>query len=132
MRVLLLGATGNVGSRLVPSLVANKHQVVLYVRSPAKLSKEATSRVIAVESGSGTDGEKIKAAILKHNCSAVINAAGLANVLNSDCELPMIFQAVAKAALAAQEERGGPAIRCWFLSGFGILDSPKAGNLLIN
>jgi nucleoside-diphosphate-sugar epimerase len=78
MKVLLLGATGNVGSRLIPALIAHKHQVVVYVRSASKLPATATTQLTAVVEGDGTDSDAIKAAILKENCGAVINAAGLA------------------------------------------------------
>jgi uncharacterized protein YbjT (DUF2867 family) len=37
MKVLLLGATGNLGSRLVPALLTHNHNVVAYVRSASKL-----------------------------------------------------------------------------------------------
>ena len=132
MKVLLLGATGNVGSRLLPALVVYKHEVVLYVRSPNKLSAEATSLASAVVSGSGTDSEAIKAAILHHNCDAVVNAAGLAPMWGESGELPAIFAAVTKAATDAHEQRGGAPLRIWLLSGFSILDSPRKGKMLLN
>lgn len=132
MRVLLLGATGNVGSRLLPALVAHKNEVIVYVRNPSKLSADANSCATAVVSGSGIDSDSIKAAILSHDCDAVINAAGLAPVLGKSGELPAIFAAVTKAALGAREQRGGAPIRCWFLSGFGILDSPTKGHMLLD
>ena len=132
MRVLLLGATGNVGSRLLPSLVAHKHEVIVYVRNPSKLSAHATSCATAVVSGSGTDSNSIKAAILSHNCDAVINAAGLAPVLGKSGELPAIFAAVMAAAIEAHEQRGGAPIRCWLLSGFGILDSLKKDRMMLD
>lgn len=132
MRVLLLGATGNVGSRLLPALIAHKHEVVLYLRNPAKLSVEATSRALAVESGSATDSDKIKNAILTHSCDAVINAAGLAPALGKSVELPVIFAAVMDAALAARKERGGAPVRIWLLSGQGIMDHPKKGKMLMD
>ncbi len=132
MRVLLSGATGNVGSRLLPSLVAHGHEVIVYVRNPSKLPSEAAACAKAVVKGSGTDSDSIKAAILSNNCDAVINAAGLAPVLGKSGELPAIFAAVVKAALEAHEQRGGAPIRCWLLSGFGILDSPKKGYMMMD
>lgn len=132
MRVLLLGATGNVGSRLLPALVVYKHEVVVYVRNPSKLPQEATSLATAVVSGSGTDSEAIKTAILTHKCDALINAAGLAPMWGESGELPAIFAAVTKAATEAHEQRGGPPLRVWLLSGFGILDAPTKGKMLIN
>lgn len=134
MRVLLLGVTGNVGSRMLPALLAHKHQVVGYVRTPAKISPEATSKLDSIAVGSATDTAAIKAAILSHNCDAVVNAAGLAAMtgLTSQGEFPAIFAAVVQAALDAGRERGGAPIRCWLMSGFTILDSPKKPHLLLH
>jgi len=132
MKVLLLGVTGNVGSRLLPALLAHKHQVVAYVRTPAKISPEATSKLDSIVVGSASDSAAIKAAILTHNCDAVVNAAGLAPMtgFRSHGELPAIFAAVVQAAREAGQERGGAPIRCWLMSGFGMLDSPKKPYLL--
>ena len=122
----------NVGSRLLPALAAHKHEVILYVRNPSKLSEEAKSCASSIVSGSGTDSDNIKATILSARCDAVINAAGLAPLLGKSGELPTIFKAVTDAAVEARKERGGPPIRCWLLSGFSILDSPKAGHMMLD
>ena len=37
MNIMVLGATGYVGARLVPLLVAEGHRVSCFVRNPAKL-----------------------------------------------------------------------------------------------
>ncbi|KAK5698556.1 hypothetical protein LTR17_023546 [Elasticomyces elasticus] len=111
MRALLLGATGNVGSRLLPSLVAHGHEVIVFVRNTSKLPTEATSCATAVESGSATDSNRIKDAILSNQCDAIINAAGVAPMLGQKGELPAIFKAVSKAAVEARKERGGLPLR---------------------
>jgi uncharacterized protein YbjT (DUF2867 family) len=133
MKVLLLGVTGNVGSRMLPALLAHKHQVVAYVRTPAKVSPEAKSKLESVVTGSASDSAAIKAAILSNNCDAVVNAAGLAAMTGwgSQGEFPAIFAAVVQAAVEAGRDRGSP-LRCWLMSGFGILDSLKKPNLLVD
>lgn len=134
MKVLLIGVTGNVGSRMFPALLAHEHQVVAYVRTPTKIPSEAKSRLDSIVVGSATDSAAIKAAILHHNCDAVVNSAGLARTtgLTSQGEFPAIFAAVVQAALEAGRERGGAPIRCWLMSGYGILDSPKNPYLLVD
>jgi hypothetical protein len=104
------------------------------VRSASKLPTSVTSQLSAVIEGSGTDSAGIKAAILKENCDAVINAAGLVATMpwSKASQLPEIFAAVAKAASEAGKERGGPPLRCWFMSGFALLDSPKKPYLLVD
>lgn len=126
MRVLLLGATGRVGSKLLPALLAHRHQVVTYVRTPSKLPSVVTSRVEAIVAGSGTDSASIKNAILSHGCDAVVNAAGFAPVFSNRNDFPSIFSAVTNAALEAGRQRGGRPLRCWLLSGWMIMDCPKS------
>lgn len=131
MRVLLLGATGNVGSRLLPSLLTHSHTVIAYVRSSSKLTSllptSLVSRITIVE-GSGTSSSAIKAALLAHDCDAVINTAGLAAVSPwGKSELPAIFRAVVTAAVEAGQERGKD-IRAWMLGGIGVLDLPGTGD----
>jgi putative NADH-flavin reductase len=127
MRVLLFGVTGNVGSRILPALLAHNHEAVAYVRSPSKISAETTSKLKSIVEGSGTDSAAIKAAILSQNCDAIVNAAGLAPLTSFGKKgpLPEIFAAIVKAAVEARQERGGPPLRCWFLCGWPMLDSPK-------
>ena len=134
MKVLLLGVTGNVGSRLLPALIAHNHKVVAFVRSPSKLSAEAKTSVESLVTGSATDSAAIKAAILDNSCDAVVNAAGLAakTPFHSAGDFPAIFAAVVKAAVDAGHERGKAPVRCWFMSGFGILDSPKKPHLFVD
>jgi nucleoside-diphosphate-sugar epimerase len=134
MKVLLLGATGHVGSRLLPALLAHKHQVIAYVRTPAKMSAEATSKLDSIVVGSASDSAAIKAAILSHNCDAVVNAAGVASMtgLTSQGEFGAIFAAVVQATIEAGRERGSAPLRCWLMSGFAILDSPKLPYLLLD
>lgn len=133
MRVLLLGATGRVGSRLLPALRAHNHEVIAYVRNPSKMSQEAKSAVTTIVSGSGTESASIKSAITSNDCDAVVNAAGLAPALSKKAgDFPDIFAAVVKAAIEAKTERGGRAVRCWFLSGWTMLDSPKLPNLILD
>lgn len=134
MRVLLLGVGGNVGSRLVPALLAHQHEVVGYVRSASKVPPKVSAKLHSVVVGSGTDSAGIKAAILAHNCNAVVNAAGLATTtsMHRTGPLPEIFAAVVKAAVEARQERGGPPLRCWFMSGWTALDSPKPPYLIVD
>jgi uncharacterized protein YbjT (DUF2867 family) len=134
MKILLLGVTGRVGSRMLPALLAHKHQVVAYVRTPAKISSEATSKLDSIVVGSASDSAAIKAAILSHNCDGVVNAAGLAAMtgLTAQGEFPAIFVAVVQAVVEAGWERGGAPIRCWLMSGFALLNSPKQPHLILD
>ena len=137
MKVLLLGITGNVGSRLAPALIAHNHQVVAYVRpaSKSKIDPVLARQLLAIHEGDGTDSDAIEHAILVNDCDAVVNSAGLAafTPFSTSLGLPAIFAAVVAATVSAHQTRGkdSPAIRLWMLSGAGILDNPSKPDNLI-
>lgn len=127
MKVLLIGATGNLGSRLVPALLTHGHSVVAYVRSSNKLESllpTTTYRRISVIEGDATDSTSIKRATLDNKCDAVVNTAGLAALPPwASSGLPAIFKAVLDAVREAGADKGKP-LRAWFLGGMGVLHYP--------
>jgi nucleoside-diphosphate-sugar epimerase len=128
--VLLLGATGNLGLRLIPALLSHNHTVVAYVRNPPKLKsllKPELLSPITIVKGDATDTAGIYRAIIEHNCNALVCAAGTV-VLNpwGKATLPGISEAAADAAILSAKERGGNALRCWFLAGMSLLDYPDS------
>ena len=135
MKVLLLGATGNLGSRLVPALITHGHNVVAYVRSASKLESLIPATVleqITILQGDATDSKAIKQAINDHNCEAVVSTAGVAALAPwAKSELPMIFKAVLDAVREAGAERKSP-LRVWFLGGQGVLYYPGTRSMLSN
>ncbi len=72
MKVLVLGATGRVGSEALRLACAAGHQVTAFVRDPAKLS---SSTGIAVAIGDVTRPETLRAAL--NGIDAVLNAVGV-------------------------------------------------------
>jgi len=133
MKVLLVGATGNLGTRLVPALLTHGHRVVAYVRSASKLQSllppSAYSQITVVE-GNATDSDAIKNAILDNGCEAVVNTAGVAAMAPwGSSELPAIFRSVLAGVRAAGDEQGKP-LRTWFLAGLGVLYYPGSETLL--
>ncbi|KAG0645356.1 hypothetical protein D0Z07_8896 [Hyphodiscus hymeniophilus] len=130
MRVLLLGGTGNLGSRCIPAFLAHEHIVTLYVRNPAKLQlllSPAVLKKTTIVTGDATDSEGIKKAILAHNIEAVINVAGTQVKPGEEPLLPKIAKAVTDAAVAVRKERGIP-LRAWLVSGLSILEYPGTPN----
>ncbi|MCJ1281203.1 hypothetical protein MMC26_000521 [Xylographa opegraphella] len=127
MKVLVLGATGNVGSRLLPALLAYKHQVVVYVRNEQKLKELIDSSVtsqLTIVTGNATDAQAIKEALVNHRCNALINSAGLAAILPWQApRMQGIINAVSTAAVNASKELKCP-IRAWFLGGLTAMDVP--------
>ena len=135
MKVLLIGATGNLGIRLVAALLTHGHRIVAYVRSSDKLESllpASVYRQLAVVQGDATDTAAIKRAILDANCDAVVNTAGLAAMAPwGKSDLPAIFRAVLSAVRQAGLERERP-LRTWFLAGLGVLHFPGSETMLSN
>ncbi|KAF2448504.1 hypothetical protein P171DRAFT_428564 [Karstenula rhodostoma CBS 690.94] len=133
MKVLLIGATGNVGLRLVASLLTHGHKVVAHVRSAQKLESllpESVYRQLSVIEGSAFDANAIKIAILENECDAVVNSAGLAAVTPwGKSDLPQIVAAIVEGARQAGVERKKP-LRAWFLGGMSATQFPGTNSLL--
>ena len=126
MRVLLLGATGNLGLRLIPALLAHNHTVIIYVRNPKKLHElvpeTLTSRSTIVV-GDATDSEGIRKALVEHNCDGIVDTAGNQVLPWKEFLLQKIAKAVSDAAIIVGRERGRP-LRAWFLGGLTLLRIP--------
>jgi nucleoside-diphosphate-sugar epimerase len=126
MRVLLLGATGNLGSRLIPALLAHNHVVTVYIRSASKLASLVSPQVverIKVVIGDATDPASLKAALLEHDCEAVVDVAGNQVLPWKEYLLPKIAASVVEATTAVGEERG-KVVRVWVTGGIGNLGYP--------
>jgi len=127
MKVFLLGATGNLGSRLIPALLAHNHSVVAYVRSPSKLQSILPATIcenITVIQGDAADSQAIKQAILETGCDAVVNTAGVAALAPwAKSDLPAIVRAVVEAVREVGILRSRP-LKVWVLGGQGVLFYP--------
>lgn len=62
MRVLVTGATGYVGSRLVTALLENRHQVVAATRNPLRLKRFGWFDDITPVTLDAADPESLRAA----------------------------------------------------------------------
>lgn len=133
MKILLVGATGNLGLRLVAALLTHGHTVVAYVRSSNKLESLLPTpiyRQLTVVQGDATDSAAIKRTILDANCDAVVDTAGLAAMAPwGKSDLPAIFRSVLNAVRQAGSERDRP-LRAWFLAGLGVLHFPGSETML--
>ena len=113
MKVLLIGATGNLGIRLVAALLTHGHSVVAFVRSSNKresLLQTSVYSQIAVVQGDATDPASIKRAILDTSCDAVANTAGVAALPPwGKSDLPVISRAVLDAVREAGSDRKKPS-----------------------
>lgn len=78
MKVALLGATGNVGKRLISELMSRRHQVTAIARHPEKLTKYEG---VIVTAGDVTNEDAMAEAVSGHD--AVIHSV---NFVNTDAE----------------------------------------------
>lgn len=135
MKVLLIGATGNVGLRLIAALLTYNHTVVAFVRSSSKLESLLPASIygqISAVEGNAKDPSAIKRAILDSDCDAVVNSAGLAAIAPwNHSDLPVIFASVLKGVKDAGADRHKP-LRVWFLGGTGVLNYPGTETMLSN
>ena len=63
MRCIVFGATGYLGTRLVPALLAAGHDVRVMARNPAKLDGVPWRQQVDVVEGDVTDGERVRQAL---------------------------------------------------------------------
>ncbi|KAJ5757143.1 uncharacterized protein N7511_007325 [Penicillium nucicola] len=132
MRVLLLGATGTLGSRILSALIKRGHTVSVFIRNPSKLAPGVQDEIFSIECGDATKSSEIKEAALRTKCDAIVNSAGLASVSPwGRSSLPEIVDAVLSAAQEIGRERGSP-LRVWLLAGMGILDIPTQKYMLVD
>lgn len=133
MRALLLGATGNLGLRCIPALVAHQHVVFLYVRDELKLSRLVSSTLLSLVTvivGDATDSLSIKKALIENEIESIIDVAGNQVWPWEEFLLPKIARAVCEAAVEVGRGRGRP-LRAWITSGLGILEYPGTGGNLV-
>jgi len=132
MRVLLLGATGNLGSRCLQALIAHKHIVTVVVRNVSKLesmmSPALLEQIHAIVEGDATDSAALEKAILDHDIEGIVDVAG--NIVPPWQEplMPKIVRAVTDAAIAVGKQRGKP-LRAWITSAIIVLEYPGTGYL---
>ncbi|KAK9234655.1 hypothetical protein V1525DRAFT_412438 [Lipomyces kononenkoae] len=134
MKVLILGATGNLGVRLIPAMLSHNLSVIAFVRSSSKLSSllpPAIFEQVTVVEGNAKSVDSVKNAILDHDCDAVVNTAGLAAMMPwNSSDLPEIVRTVVRAAKEAGEVRHKP-LRLWLLGGMGLMDVPGTKSMIV-
>lgn len=135
MRVLLLGATGNLGRRCIPALLAHNHTLVILVRDIPKLhsliSPSLASLVTAIVQGDATDVAALKKVLRDYQIDAVVNVAGNQVLPWKEHQLSKIAKAAADAAVEVGRERGKP-LRMWVMSAIAILRVPGTDYLLFD
>ncbi len=129
MRVLVIGAGGKLGSRLLPALLAHSHTVFAFVRSQSKLESllpPALLEKITIISGDAEDIPTVKSALLEHGIDILICTAGSPSALDGSgppSRQGHISASIAHAAVQAGRERKNP-VKGWWVTGVVLLDIP--------
>ncbi|MFJ7666358.1 NAD(P)-dependent oxidoreductase [Lysinibacillus sp. NPDC097195] len=95
MKILVLGATGRVGSKIVTSALNDGHEVIAFVRTPSKLHMTATN--LQVKQGNVLNKEDIASAIA--TTDVVISALNTDGTTTLSKSFPLILQAMQKEKL---------------------------------
>ncbi|OIK08943.1 SDR family oxidoreductase [Bacillus sp. MUM 13] len=95
MNLLILGATGRVGSHLVTYALQEGHHVTALVRSPEKI--EISDEKLAVLEGNVLQIKDIQAAL--HGCDAVISALNTDKTTTLSDSIPRICDAMKKEGI---------------------------------
>lgn len=126
MKVLQLGGNGNLGSRVIPALLAHRHTVVAYVRSPQKLRDRLPSTIverITIIEGDSLNTDAVADALRQYQCDALVNTSGTRQPRGQEQNLGKIVASVTTAAAQVGMERGRP-IRAWIIGGMSSLNYP--------
>ncbi len=126
MKVLVLGAGGNTGLRLVRTALAQHHEVTALARDEAKLRAAlavSDGARLTVRSGDVTDTKMLTAAM--EGQDAVINAAGTLTKSEG-------YVALIAGVIRAADQVLGKDGRFWFFGGAGVLDVPGTSRMTVD
>ena len=124
-RVLILGATGSLGTHVTQQAVRASHEVSVLVRTPAKVAATVRENVVVHHADLASMSAPSLAAILQDH-DAVINTAGM--VTEGQVFVHLVDRIV--AGLETLPDKGRPA--CWFLGGAAILDLDDRGRRAVD
>ena len=119
MRLLILGATGSTGRKLVDQALAAGHEVTAFARSAARVTEKHPN--LTVEVGDATESRALEGPMIGRD--AVLSALGAGNSLRSE---------IATRATAAliQAMRAQGLRRIISLSAFGVGETYEQASLV--
>jgi putative NADH-flavin reductase len=113
MKIVVLGATGNTGSRVVEAALARGHEVTALVRDPARVTQ--THPRLNVRGGHPTAPADVAAAV--RGADAVVHCLGVGG--KGDGKPTTLVSDSVKVVLAAMKEAHVPRIVCMSNLGAG-------------
>ncbi|KAH8919286.1 NAD(P)-binding protein [Atractiella rhizophila] len=138
MKVLILGATGSVGSATLKACLEAGHEVTAFCRTPSKLSLppgfEADDIKVHIVQGDVTNETDVLAA-LRAGQDAVVHAAVHGHLFGKDKAAIASSTAAARILLSSVKqvnEAEQRSIRLWIMCGLNALQIPNSKYLLNN
>ena len=119
-KIMILGATGSLGTHVTEQALAANHEVSVLVRTPAKLPADLRDRVTVHQADIATLPASELAALVR-NQEALINAAG--HVSDGQQFVALVDHLVTSVETLPASARP----RCWFLAGAALLDIGDTG-----
>jgi hypothetical protein len=119
-RIIMLGATGSLGSHVLRQALADEHQVTVFVRTPARLPSDLGASLSVHVGDLGTVRTHELAQIVGGH-DVLINCAG--HVADGSAFVDLVDRLVTSIELLPRSEQ--PV--CWFLAGAALLDIIPAG-----
>ncbi len=96
-KILVTGSTGYVGGRLVPELLNKGHDVVVLVRSPAKLKGVSWSKAVQIVEGSADSRESLEQALSGVDLAYyLLHSLGTKDFEEVEADMAKLFADVAK------------------------------------
>ncbi len=123
MNVLVLGATGYVGGRLIPELLAHRHQVRCFARTPQKLATRPWRSNVEVFAGDANDVDALTAA-----CQDIDAVVFLIHAMDGQANFAAREAAIARAVRDATTAAG--VERLIYLGGLGDDDTDLSEHLM--
>ena len=115
MKIALIGATGQVGSRILGEALERNHQVTAIARNPASLAPRAGLKVLALDVSQESD--KLAAELAGHDVAII-------SVKYSQVDAAPILEAVKRAGVPRVLVVGG-AGSLQVASGVDLVDTPS-------
>jgi putative NADH-flavin reductase len=120
LRIVVLGATGALGSHVVRQALQAGHAVTAIVRNPSKLPPDLSQGILVYQADLATVTPQVLSdAVRGHD--VLINTAGF--VADGDIFVEMIDRIVTSLEMLPADVL--PV--CWFLAGAGLLDLDASG-----
>lgn len=126
MRVLIVGATGNVGQLTVKKAIEVGYEVTAFARSPEKLNDQ--SERLHFVSGNVMDATSVDRAMAGHD--AVITVFGVPLKWSTITSVPDLCTVGTRNVLTAMEQHNVRRLVC--MSGIGAGDSQGHGRFVFN